>query len=127
MDMWICGYVDKTYAKPLFMNCFINGGGYPQGSGGQNVNKVSTAVHLRFDIKASSLAQIYKDRLLLLNDHHISSNGVIIIKAQSFRSQEKNREDTLQRLADIIKKALVSRKKRRPTKPGRAAKQRRII
>lgn len=97
-----------------------------QGSGGQNVNKVSTAVHLRFDIKASSLPQIYKDKLLLLNDHHISSNGVIIIKAQSFRSQEKNREDALQRLAEIINKALVSRKKRRPTKPGRAAKQRRM-
>ncbi len=97
-----------------------------QGSGGQNVNKVSTAVHLRFDIMASSLPQIYKAKLLQLNDHHISSNGVIIIKAQSFRTQEKNREDALNRLAAIIKKALVSQKKRKPTKPTRASKKRRM-
>lgn len=97
-----------------------------QGSGGQNVNKVSTAVHLRFDIKASSLTLVYKEKLLQLKDHHITAQGVIIIKAQSFRTQEKNREDALKRLVAIIQKAMQTRKKRKPTKPGRAAKQRRM-
>ncbi len=97
-----------------------------QGSGGQNVNKVSTAVHLRFDIKASSLTLVYKEKLLQLKDHHITAQGVIIIKAQSFRTQEKNREDALKRLVAIIQKAMLPRKKRKPTKPGRAAKQRRM-
>ncbi len=97
-----------------------------QGSGGQNVNKVSTAVHLRFDIKGSSLPLQYKEKLLQLNDHHISNDGVIIIKAQSFRTQEKNREDALKRLVGIIQKAMRSQKKRRPTKPSKASKQRRM-
>ncbi|MDP3280492.1 MAG: alternative ribosome rescue aminoacyl-tRNA hydrolase ArfB, partial [Nitrosomonas sp.] len=74
-----------------------------QGSGGQNVNKVSTAIHLRFDIKASSLPEIYKERLLNLNDSRISSEGVVIIKAQRYRSQIKNKEDALNRLVEIIK------------------------
>jgi Protein chain release factor B len=77
-----------------------------QGAGGQNVNKVSTAVHLRFDINASSLPDGYKEKLLALNDHRISSNGVIIIKAQRYRSQEKNREDALDRLRELIKKRI---------------------
>lgn len=97
-----------------------------QGSGGQNVNKVSTAVHLRFDIKASSLTLVYKEKLLQLKDHHITAQGVIIIKAQSFRTQEKNREDALKRLVAIIQKAMLPRKKRKSTKPGRVAKQRRM-
>ncbi|MEJ1436830.1 MAG: alternative ribosome rescue aminoacyl-tRNA hydrolase ArfB [Candidatus Sedimenticola sp. (ex Thyasira tokunagai)] len=97
-----------------------------QGAGGQNVNKVSTAIHLRFDIRASSLPDFYKDRLLKLSDQRISSDGVIIIKAQRFRSQEKNREEALTRLAELIRKAVVVEKKRRPTKPTRAAKRRRM-
>lgn len=97
-----------------------------QGSGGQNVNKVSTAVHLRFDIKASSLPPFYKERLLQYKDHHISSEGVIIIKAQRFRTQEKNREDARQRLLEIIQKAMITRKKRKPTKPTRGSQRRRM-
>lgn len=97
-----------------------------QGSGGQNVNKVSTAVHLRFDIKASSLPLHYKERLLQYKDHHISSEGVVIIKAQRFRTQEKNREDARQRLVDIIQKAMLTRKKRKPTKPTRGSQRRRM-
>ncbi len=97
-----------------------------QGSGGQNVNKVSTAVHLRFDIKASSLPMIYKEKLLQLNDHHITAEGIIIIKAQRFRSQDKNREDARQRLVHIIQKSMLTQKKRRATKPTRGAKKRRM-
>ncbi len=97
-----------------------------QGAGGQNVNKVSTAVHLRFDIKASSLPQNYKERLLVLNDHHITADGVVIIKAQRFRSQDKNREDALQRLAEIIRQAMVTQKKRKATKPTRGSQRRRM-
>lgn len=97
-----------------------------QGAGGQNVNKVSTAIHLRFDIRASSLPDFYKERLLKLSDQRISSDGVIIIKAQRFRSQEKNREEALARLAELIRKAVVIEKKRRPTKPTRSAKRRRM-
>lgn len=97
-----------------------------QGAGGQNVNKVSTAVHLRFDIKSSSLPDVYKDKLLQLQDHHITPDGVIIIKAQAFRTQEQNREDALKRLVTIVKKAMITRKKRKPTKPSRASKQRRM-
>ncbi|MEJ1365926.1 MAG: alternative ribosome rescue aminoacyl-tRNA hydrolase ArfB, partial [Candidatus Sedimenticola sp. (ex Thyasira tokunagai)] len=85
-----------------------------------------TAIHLRFDIRASSLPDFYKDRLLKLSDQRISSDGVIIIKAQRFRSQEKNREEALTRLAELIRKAVVVEKKRRPTKPTRAAKRRRM-
>jgi len=97
-----------------------------QGAGGQNVNKVSTAVHLRFDIKASSLPQTYKERLLLLKDHRLTADGVIVIKAQRFRSQDKNREDALQRLVEIIRQAMVTQKKRKPTKPTRGSQQRRM-
>ena len=97
-----------------------------QGAGGQNVNKVSTAIHLRFDIKASSLPEFYKERLLALNDQRISSDGVLVIKAQRFRSQEKNRDDALERLAELLKKAVVTRKKRRPTKPSKSSQKRRM-
>ncbi len=97
-----------------------------QGAGGQNVNKVSSAVHLRFDIKASSLPPGYKERLLLLKDHHITADGVIIIKAQRFRSQDKNREDALQRLVHIIRQAMVVQKKRKATKPTRGSQRRRM-
>lgn len=97
-----------------------------QGAGGQNVNKVSTAVHLRFEINASSLAQTYKDKLLALKDHHITSDGVIIIKAQSFRTQEKNREDALLRLVAIVRKSMLSKKKRKPTKPTKSSQRKRI-
>jgi ribosome-associated protein len=97
-----------------------------QGAGGQNVNKVASAVHLRFDIQASSLPDFYKQRLLKLKDRRISSDGVIIIKAQRFRSQEKNRDDALERLRELIKSVTVSQKTRRPTKPTLASKQKRL-
>lgn len=97
-----------------------------QGAGGQNVNKLSTAVHLRFDIRASSLPEEYKDRLLAGHDRRISSEGVVVIKAQRFRSQEKNREDALARLAELIRVATVVAKKRRPTRQTLAAKKRRL-
>ncbi|MCW7551319.1 alternative ribosome rescue aminoacyl-tRNA hydrolase ArfB [Endozoicomonas gorgoniicola] len=97
-----------------------------QGAGGQNVNKVSSAAHLRFDIKASSLPDFYKDRLLKLNDQRITRDGIIIIKAQSFRTQEKNREDALLRLVELIRKAGTVQKKRRPTKPTRASRAKRM-
>ena len=97
-----------------------------QGAGGQNVNKVSSAIHLRFDIRASSLPEFYKNRLLKLKDRRISSDGVIIIKAQRYRTQEKNREDALVRLRELIKSVVVSRKKRIATKPSRGAKKRRL-
>jgi ribosome-associated protein len=96
-----------------------------QGSGGQNVNKVSTAIHLRFDIKASSLSDFYKQRLLSLNDQRISKDGVVIIKAQQFRTQEKNRTAALERLMDIIKSATTEQKPRRATKPSKSAKRKR--
>ena len=97
-----------------------------QGSGGQNVNKVSTAVHLRFNIKASSLPGVYKERLLMLNDQRISEDGVVIIKAQLYRSQLKNREDALNRLRDLIKSVIVTRKKRQATKPTKGSQERRL-
>ncbi len=97
-----------------------------QGAGGQNVNKVSSAVHLRFDIKASSLPQSYKEKLLSFKDHHVTADGVIIIKAQRFRRQDKNREDALQRLAQLIRQAMVVQKKRKATKPTRGSQQRRM-
>ena len=97
-----------------------------QGAGGQNVNKVSTAVHLRFDIKASSLPDVYKERLLMLKDHRISEEGVVIIKAQRYRSQLKNREDALDRLGDLIRSAIVSHKQRHATKPTKSAQQKRL-
>ncbi len=97
-----------------------------QGAGGQNVNKVSTAVHLRFDIKASSLPDTYKERLLRLKDHRISDEGIVIIKAQRYRTQIKNREDALDRLRDLIKSVTVSRKRRRETKPTQASQEKRL-
>jgi len=97
-----------------------------QGAGGQNVNKVSTAVHLRFDIKASSLPDFYKQSLLNIKDQRISKDGIIIIKAQQYRSQEKNREDALQRLQTLIKSTTVTQKKRRPTRPTRGSQKRRV-
>ncbi len=88
-----------------------------QGAGGQNVNKVATAIHLRFDIKASSLPDFYKERLLRLSDQRITKDGVIVIKAQESRSQEANREEALTRLQELIKSVAIVRKKRRPTRP----------
>ena len=97
-----------------------------QGAGGQNVNKVSTAVHLRFDIKSSSLPEVYKERLLMISDHRISEEGVVIIKAQRYRSQLKNREDALDRLRDLIRSVIVSHKQRHATKPTKSAQQKRL-
>ncbi len=97
-----------------------------QGAGGQNVNKVSTAIHLRFDINASSLPDEYKEKLIHLADRRISSDGVIVIKAQRYRSQEKNREDALSRLQILIVNAGHSPKKRLPTKPSKSAKKKRL-
>lgn len=97
-----------------------------QGAGGQNVNKVSSAIHLRFDINASSLPILYKQRLLKLQDRRINKEGVIIIKAQRFRTQEKNRDDALERLQGIIKGVTIIQKKRKPTKPTRGSKQKRL-
>ncbi len=97
-----------------------------QGAGGQHVNKVSTAVHLRFDIAASSLPEFYKEQLLLLKDHRISREDVITIKAQQYRSQEQNREDALARLRELIQRVATPRKKRRATKPTRGSQRRRL-
>lgn len=97
-----------------------------QGAGGQNVNKVSTAVHLRFDINRSSLPERYKERLLKFNDQRISNEGVIIIKAQQYRSQEKNREEALQRLKQLILQANTVQKPRRATKPTKGSQQKRL-
>lgn len=97
-----------------------------QGAGGQNVNKVSSAIQLRFDIRNSSLPERYKERLLSLGDRRISNEGVLIIKAQSFRTQEKNRADALQRLRQIILQAGHQTKKRTPTRPSRVARQKRL-
>lgn len=97
-----------------------------QGAGGQNVNKVATAIHLRFDIKASSLPDIYKERLLQLNDQRITKEGVVVIKAQEYRSQEQNRESALERLQDLIKSAVVIPKKRKPSKPSRSSQRKRL-
>ncbi len=97
-----------------------------QGAGGQNVNKVSSAIHLRFDINTSSLPDIYKERLRKLTDRRISGDGVIIIKAQRYRSQDKNREDALARLQALITSASVVPKARTATKPTKASKKRRL-
>ncbi len=97
-----------------------------QGAGGQNVNKVSSAIHLRFDINASSLPDVYKRRLLSLRDRRISNEGVIIIKAQKFRTQEKNRNDALERLKALIAGVMVVQKPRRPTKPTVGSQKRRL-
>lgn len=97
-----------------------------QGAGGQNVNKVSSAVHLRFDVPASSLPDVIKTRLLATRDSRISKDGVIVIKAQIHRRQERNREDALERLRELIDAATVVRKTRRKTRPSRAQKERRL-
>jgi ribosome-associated protein len=97
-----------------------------QGPGGQNVNKVSSAVHLRFDIRASSLPDGYKQRLLAMRSKRITKEGVIVIKAQQYRTLEKNRIDALERLRDMIRRAVVVRKVRRPTRPSKRSKMRRM-
>ncbi|MBE9189253.1 aminoacyl-tRNA hydrolase [Gloeocapsopsis crepidinum LEGE 06123] len=97
-----------------------------QGAGGQNVNKVATAIHLRFDIKASSLPDVYKERLLKLSDQRITKDGVIVIKSQEHRSQEQNREEALKRLQDLIQSVMVVPKKRKPTKPSYLSQQKRL-
>ncbi|MDZ7830491.1 MAG: alternative ribosome rescue aminoacyl-tRNA hydrolase ArfB [Desulfobacterales bacterium] len=97
-----------------------------QGAGGQNVNKVATAVQLRFDVKSSSLPDFYKERLLQCKDQRMTKDGVIIIKAQRFRSQQKNKEDALNRLKSLIKKVSVERKQRRPTKPSKSTQKKRL-
>jgi len=97
-----------------------------QGAGGQNVNKVSSAIHLRFDIPASSLPEYYKQRLLAYNDSRITSDGVVVIKAQQFRTQEKNRADALTRLKELITAATRVQKNRIPTKATKASKTRRM-
>lgn len=97
-----------------------------QGSGGQNVNKVSSAVHLRFDIAASSLPEFYKERLLSWSDSRISSDGVVVIKAQQHRTQEKNRVDALERLKALILAATVTHKQRRATRPSKSSQQKRM-
>ena len=97
-----------------------------QGAGGQNVNKVSSAIHLRFDIKTSSLPDFYKLRLLNLRDKRITKEGVIVIKAQRYRTQKKNRDDALERLREIIKGVSRVQKIRRVTRPGKGSRKRRL-
>ena len=98
----------------------------PQGAGGQNVNKVSSAVHLRFDIRASSLPEAVKARLLALSDQRITSDGVVVIKAQTSRSRDQNRQDGLQRLQQLVDSVAVPPRMRRATRPTRASEQRRL-
>lgn len=97
-----------------------------QGSGGQHVNKVSTAIHLRFDIKQSSLPEEYKEKLMCVSDYRVTADGMIIIKAQRYRSQEDNKADALQRLATLIKKANFQFKKRKETKPSKRSVKKRL-
>ncbi len=97
-----------------------------RGAGGQNVNKVSSAIHLRFDINASSLPDFYKERLLRLKDRRITKDGVIVIKSQQYRTQEKNREDALERLRNLIRSVAARRKKRKSTQPSRRSHQKRL-
>ena len=97
-----------------------------QGAGGQNVNKVSSAVHLRFDIKSCSLPAAYKERLSALHDKRITAEGVVVIKAQQYRSLEKNREQALLRLQALIKRVVVIPKRRKPTQPPQASRRKRL-
>jgi ribosome-associated protein len=97
------------------------------GNGGQRVNKVATAIHLRFDINRSSLPDIYKQRLLASKDSRISKDDIIIIKAQGFRTQEMNKEDALSRLKNLILSVMIVQKNRRPTKPTKGSVQRRLV
>jgi ribosome-associated protein len=96
------------------------------GPGGQNVNKVSSAIHLRFDVRASSLPETWKQRVLALKDRRVTADGVVVIKAQQHRSREQNEAEALERLAELIRRAGVLRKRRVPTRPSLAAKQRRV-
>ncbi|MCB1829022.1 MAG: aminoacyl-tRNA hydrolase [Gammaproteobacteria bacterium] len=97
-----------------------------QGAGGQNVNKVSTAIHLRFDIRASSLPERYKERLLQLPDQRVSKEGVIVLKAQKYKSQEKNRAEALSRLLQIVSSVTATRKRRIATQPSKSAQRKRL-
>ena len=97
-----------------------------QGAGGQNVNKVASAIHLRFDFMNSSLPEYCKQRLLVMRDQRITKDGLIIIKAQQYRTQEQNREDALNRLKGIVQQALVSQKSRRPTRPKKSSLKKRV-
>lgn len=97
-----------------------------QGAGGQNVNKVASAIHLRFDIRRSSLPPFYKERLLRLSDQRITKDGVIVIKAQQYRTQDMNRDDAIERLRELINEAVVVQKKRRATRPTRGSQVRRV-
>lgn len=97
-----------------------------QGAGGQNVNKVASAVHLRFDILHSTLPPFYKQRLMALSDQRISKDGIVVIKAQSFRTLELNKEDALERLKELIQEAVKQQKARRPTRPTKSSQRRRV-
>ena len=97
-----------------------------RGAGGQNINKVSSAIHLRFNIRASSLPELYKQRLLNLNDRRISKDGVIVIKAGKYRTQDKNRGDALERFLELIRSVTAVRKVRRPTRPTGTSQQKRL-
>ena len=97
-----------------------------QGAGGQNVNKVSNAIHLRYDVRASSLPETLKARLLAVRDTRISDEGVVVIKAQPHRTQEKNRAEALRRLQSLLASAAVARRRRRPTRPSAASRAKRI-
>lgn len=97
-----------------------------QGPGGQNVNKVSSAIHLRFDVESSSLPDFYKQRLLNLSDQRISKEGIIIIKAQQYRTQAQNKEDALNRLKQLVQSAVAQNKTRKATQPTKASKKRRL-
>lgn len=97
-----------------------------QGAGGQNVNKVASAVHLRFDILHSTLPPFYKQRLMALSDQRISKDGIVVIKAQSFRTLELNKEDALERLKELIQEAVRQQKARRPTRPTKSSQRRRV-
>lgn len=116
--------VDKQIAVPLAQ--ITLSAVRAQGSGGQNVNKTSTAIHLRFDVQASSLPEDCKARLLARRDQRLSTDGVIVIKAQQFRSQEQNRDAALQRLREMLAAAAVVPKTRRPTRLSKSAKRKRV-
>jgi len=97
-----------------------------QGAGGQNVNKVASAIHLRFDIRASSLPDSVKERLLNLNDQRITQEGVVVIKSQQYRTQERNRDEALKRLRSLIQSTMATQRKRKPTKPTKTSKEKRL-